>query len=226
MASLPLMLGHRGARASALVPENTFASFDLALRHGCDGFEFDVRLTACNRAVICHDPEVNGLAISKAGCEELKTLPDLQGVLARYARRAFLNIELKAEGLESHVLIGLEQHVPEKGYVVSSFLPQVLTQLRTRSGSVVLGFICDKRKQLESCQDLPVQWVIPHYSLITQELVERIHGVGRNVLAWTVNDKATILRLKCWGVDGIISDDSELLVQTLNTARANKAKAR
>ena len=42
----------------AAVPENTFASFDLALEHGCDGFEFDVRLTGCGRAVVCHDPKV------------------------------------------------------------------------------------------------------------------------------------------------------------------------
>ena len=35
MARLPLLLGHRGARASTGIPENTFASFDLALEHGC-----------------------------------------------------------------------------------------------------------------------------------------------------------------------------------------------
>ena len=46
MAHLPLLLGHRGAVCSLGVPENTFASFDLALEHGCGGFEFDVRLTA------------------------------------------------------------------------------------------------------------------------------------------------------------------------------------
>jgi hypothetical protein len=51
MANLPLLLGHRGARASASVAENTFASFDLALRQGCDGFEFDVRLAGDGSAV-------------------------------------------------------------------------------------------------------------------------------------------------------------------------------
>ena len=44
----PLLLGHRGAGAHKVIPENTPASFDQALADGCDGFEFDCELlTAC-----------------------------------------------------------------------------------------------------------------------------------------------------------------------------------
>ena len=53
-----LRLGHRGARALTSIPENTLASFDRALADGCDGFEFDVRLTADGEAVVCHDPSL------------------------------------------------------------------------------------------------------------------------------------------------------------------------
>jgi len=218
MSSLPLLLGHRGARASVSVPENTVASFDLALEHGCTGFEFDVRLKSCGRAVICHDAEVDGIKVSTAPCDQLTHLPELGDVFARYADRAFLNIELKVKGLESQVLTVLKEHIPERGYVVSSFLPEVLSELRVRSGSVVLGLICDKREQLERWQEMAVQYVIPHYSLITRELVGEIHKAGRNLLAWTVNDKASMLRLRDWGVDGIISDDTKLLVNTLGSA--------
>ena len=49
---IPLLLGHRGARVGKSIPENTLASFDLALASGCDGFEFDVRLTADGQAVV------------------------------------------------------------------------------------------------------------------------------------------------------------------------------
>ena len=45
METRPLLLGHRGARSEKSIPENTLASFDLR-SPGCDGFEFDVRLTA------------------------------------------------------------------------------------------------------------------------------------------------------------------------------------
>jgi len=217
MLRSPLLLGHRGARATRSVAENTLASFNLALKHGCHGFEFDVRMKSCGRAVICHDPEVDGIAVSTAACEELTHLPELRGILAGYAERAFLDIELKVPGLESQVLTVLKEHVPQRGYVVSSFLPGVLSELRTRSGSVVLGIICDKPGQIERWKELPVQFVIPHHSLITQGLLNEVHVAGLNLLAWTVNDKESMLRLRDWGVDGIISDDTELLLTTLGT---------
>src|SRR5438552_1113606 len=96
----PLLLGHRGARASRTIQENTLASFDLALEHGCDGFEFDVRLSADGRAVICHDPKVSGIEIARANQCELN-LPLLGDVVERYAQRAFLNIDRKSTRLNS-----------------------------------------------------------------------------------------------------------------------------
>jgi len=53
MASLPLILGHRGASAHA--PENTLAAFARALSDGADGIEFDVRLSRDGVPVVIHD---------------------------------------------------------------------------------------------------------------------------------------------------------------------------
>src|SRR5580700_4772846 len=100
MSDLPLLLGHRGARSSTPVPENTPASFDLALEHGCDGFEFDVRLSGCGCSVICHDAKLNGVNVYQATADQLQ-LTRLDDVLERYSQRAFLDIELKVPGLES-----------------------------------------------------------------------------------------------------------------------------
>ena len=49
----PLIIGHRGA--SAVAPENTMAAFREAIAAGCDGIEFDVRLTRDGIPVIIHD---------------------------------------------------------------------------------------------------------------------------------------------------------------------------
>jgi len=218
MSGPPLLLGHRGARASASVAENTLPSFALALEHGCDGFEFDVRLTGCGCAVICHEPKVKGITVSKAVADQLSDLPTVQDVLAQFAKSAFLDIEIKVPGLGSQVLLALREHPPQRGFVVSSFLPDVLIELSVRSGSIPLGMICEDQKQLRRWRDLPLQYVIPEYSLITQGLVQQVHDAGRKLFAWTVNDKRTMLRLADWGVDGIISDKTELLVKTLRRA--------
>jgi len=217
MPSSPLLLGHRGARASS-VPENTLPCFELALAHGCDGFEFDVRLSGCGCAVICHDPKVGGTIVSEA---KLLNLPVLQDVLGGFAKRAFLDIELKVPGLSSELLLALGQHPPERGYVVSSFLPDVLREIHVRNDSVPLGIICDDQKQLQGWRDLPVQYVIPQYSLLTRKLVEAVHAASKIVLVWTVNDRRTMRRLVDWGVDGIISDKTDLLVKTLRPGNSS-----
>src|SRR5271166_4716522 len=105
----PLLLGHRGARAQKSIPENTLASFDLALAQGCDGFEFDVRLTADGQAVVCHNAKTRGLTIARTSAEKL-ALPLLREVLTRYQSTAFLDIELKVSGLETITADLLRQH--------------------------------------------------------------------------------------------------------------------
>src|ERR1700747_3115641 len=100
MSARPLLLGHRGARAVKSIPENTFASFDRALADGCDGFEFDVRLTADGQAIVCHDPKVGALEVAQATAGQLAGLPRFGEVLERYQNTAFLDIELKVAGLE------------------------------------------------------------------------------------------------------------------------------
>jgi len=219
---LPLLLGHRGARAFRSVPENTYASFDLALNHGCDGFEFDVRLTGCGRALVCHDSEVKGVTISRATCDQLTDLPVLEDVLARYADRVFLDIELKVPGLESKLLDALRNHRPQRDFVVSSFLPSVLMELKARSGRVPLGVICDKPSQLARWPKLPVEYVIPEQKLVTPELIAQVHGAGKKLLVWTVNQAMTMRRLADAEVEGIVSDNTQLLVKTLKPGHSGQ----
>lgn len=215
MANLPLLLGHRGARVSPGIPENTFASFDLALEHGCDGFEFDVRLTASGNALVCHDPKVGKITVARAKQGQLSKLPCLNDVIQRYGQRAFLDIELKVEDLESKVLTALRDHPPDRGYVVSSFLPDVVMNLEARSRAVSIGLICETPAQLSRWPNLPVDYVIAHQSLVDKELVQRVQGASLKIMVWTVNDRDDMLRFADWAVDGIISDDPQLLVRTL-----------
>src|SRR5579885_71284 len=105
MNSRPLLLGHRGVRGRPYgVRENTIPAFDLALQHGCDGFEFDVRLSADGCGVICHDARFGNSSIAKSKAAKLPDLPLLEQVIERYADRAFLDIELKVAGLDACLL--------------------------------------------------------------------------------------------------------------------------
>jgi glycerophosphoryl diester phosphodiesterase len=215
MPDPPLLLGHRGARAKSAPPENTFAAFDVALDSGCDGFEFDVRLTLDKEAVICHDPTHAGVPISSAKSSDCSGLCTFDKVLARYHSRAFLDIELKVPGLAGRVLLDLTSTKAGRGYVISSFLPDVIVEVYTAKPDVPLGLICETEQQLARAPDLPVGWVMSHYSLTTSALVQRLHRQQKKVLVWTVNRPAQMLNFVQHGVDGLISDNPALLVKTV-----------
>lgn len=223
MSGFPLLLGHRGARVFRGVPENTCASFDLALEHGCDGFEFDVRLAPGGRALVCHDPRVCGITVSRASRGQLSHLPRLEQIVKRYRPRAFLDIELKVRNLESKTLTALREEPVGPGYVISSFIPDVVMELEARSVRAPLGIICDKPSQLARWRKLPIDYVIAHQALVEQKLVREVRGAGKRLFVWTVNNKQAMLRLAAWGVDGIVSDNTQLLVSTLGRSKPSRS---
>lgn len=164
--------------------------------------------------MICHDATIGGMEIANTASKTLP-LPTLEGVLRQFAQRAFLDIELKVAGLESQTLAQVRKHSPQKGYVVSSFLPGVLTAIHDLDPAIPLGFLCDTRDQLRGWRETPAEWVIPQCKLADRELIERIHAAGKKIMVWTVNRAERIRGFAESGVDAIISDETELLVRSL-----------
>jgi len=216
-----LLLGHRGARLYA--PENTIPAFDLALEHGVDGFEFDVRSTSNRQSIICHDPRLNRLIIRKHTFKQLQASfvsaeewpTSLEDVLDRYSRSAFLNIEIKVRGMEQIVVRAVRRTRPQR-YFISSFLPSVVRTLYTIDPQLVLGALAQTRWQLRRWRILPVTYVVPHYRLLSRRLMRKLHDAGKTVITWTVNHPRQMRRAAAMGVDGIISDDTKLLVETFS----------
>ena len=215
----PLLLGHRGARRYA--PENSLEAFDLALQHGCDGFEFDVRRTADGHSVICHDTKLFGLVVARNEFAKLREcgkkrsceVASLEQVLERFAPRAFLDIELKVGGLEQATVEALRRFPPARGYFVSSFLPEVVEEVHARDASVAVGLICDQRKQLARWRELPVSALFLHRRLASERTVSELHEAGKQVFVWTVNAAREMRVFEAMRVEGIISDDTEELAQ-------------
>lgn len=207
-----MLLGHRGARLAAA--ENTIPAFELALKHGCDGFEFDVRQTRDSRAILCHDPRWQGKTVSRSTYKDLcrsTALPLFEEVIDRFAGRAYLDIELKIEGLEQQVTSVVTRHAKCESLVVSSFLPEALLAIRRALPQIKLGYIADKSAQLSRWKALPCEVVIAHMRVTTPKLIEQVHDDGNQIFVWTVNQRDEMLRLASMGVDGLISDDTELL---------------
>ena len=53
--------------------------------------------------------------------------------------------------------------------------------------------------------------------LLDEDLLQALKGEDLKVFVWTVNDADEMRKFAAMGVDGIISDDTELLVRTLRS---------
>ena len=184
------------------------------MQHGCDGFEFDVRRSADGQAVICHDQTIGGMEIANTASKNLP-LPALEDVLRPFADRAFLDIELKVAGLEVQTVEALRELPSQKGYVVSSFLPEVLTAIHDLDPATPLGFLCETRDELRGWRQAPAEWVIPQFALVDRQLIELVHAARKKIMVWTVNRAAGMREFAEWGVDALISDETELLIRSL-----------
>lgn len=104
------IVAHRGQRGARHVRENTFAAFDPTVAAGVAAIEFDIRYTRDHEPVVVHDADLTrvfGLSerIDETPWARLQKrapeLPHLADLVARYAPRTHLMIELKARGSET-----------------------------------------------------------------------------------------------------------------------------
>lgn len=162
-----LLIAHRGARA--LASENTMAAFLIALDHGADGLELDVRRTRDGALVIMHDDDVATTTggtgrISGMNLTEVRALdaafrapdrrapepvPTLPEVLHAFAGRTRIYVELKPwfdnDGFHSADVIAravCELIGDMPGVTVSSFDPAAVAVVRELLPRVPTGLGC------------------------------------------------------------------------------------
>jgi glycerophosphoryl diester phosphodiesterase len=141
----PLIIAHRGA--SAYAPENTLASFNLAIEQQADAIELDVKLSADGVPVIIHDASVDRTTdghgkVAKLTLAELRQLdagsffsetfrgekiPTLEEVFEAVGKRIPINVELTNyygtanDNLASIVAACVERHALQEWVFFSSF---------------------------------------------------------------------------------------------------------
>lgn len=99
---------------------------------------------------------------------------------------------------------------------VQSFDGRLLREVWRRYPELCYGLLVDEKSRLG---DFAVEtgfvpaYVNPYFSLMSPELVERLHSEGVRVVPWTVNSPEDMLRLKRMGADGIITDHPELALR-------------
>ena len=205
----PLRLAHRGDHRR--VHENTLAAFRAALVvPGCDGLEFDVRVSADGIPVVLHDDtlqRVQGrpdrVRDVRADALEALGVPTLEAVMAQVPGWAFLDVELKEDVAPAVVDALRTARGPDfVNVAVSSFDAQVLAHAATAAPRLPRWLNADglERETIELAARLRCRAVVVTWSAIDQRGVDAAGTAGLDVAAWTVRRRPTFDRLARLGV--------------------------
>jgi glycerophosphoryl diester phosphodiesterase len=219
-----LKIGHRGAKG--YVPENTLLSFQKAIEMSVDGIELDVHLSADGEIIVIHDATIdrttNGQgAVNSLSLRELKSfriekeheIPTLIEVLNLVNKRCLINIELKGKGTAIPVVALIEKYVLEKNwqyphFLISSFDWILLLNIHLAKPVIPLGVLTEYDVDLAFAFAKYIQATSIHsyFHLLSKEKTAKMQEEGLQVLAWTVNEKEDIQKIKSFHINGIITD--------------------
>ncbi len=237
--SRPLIIAHRGANSFAM--ENTIPAFLKAVKLGCDGVEFDIRLTRDNEVVVFNDDDLKRLfgideVVREISYPKLKELTDnkvplLDDVLKVVAPLKFINIELKIDGKFSGILEEKTIKIVEKNnlfekVLFSSFNPLSIGIIKKLRKDAKIGFLFDKDafyKELGAiiASFLKSESVNPQFSILNDFMMLHYREWGLKVFTWTVDNKEDVINMMRLGVDGIITNRPERFLR-LRTLKKRK----
>lgn len=229
------IIAHRGASKEA--PENTLSSIQKALEIGVDCIEIDVHLSRDGVPVVVHDAllgrttghEFKGRVID-LDVPALKTLdvgtwfneafkgeriPTLGEILSLNRRSTGLMIEIKEGDAPPHLLANavvdcLAQHAAQN-IILGSFSPLILEECHRLDPSLELTGIAEDVAMLEAFRRLPLKQMALWDKIINAQVMTQLKNLGVTVWSFTVDNRATVLRLQALGLDGVITNDPRMM---------------
>jgi glycerophosphoryl diester phosphodiesterase len=125
------------------------------------------------------------------------------------------------------VLAAIRSKLPLSSVIVQSFDYRILDHMKALSPELTLAFLVDDPGDgsIESYLSRllfkpPI--LSPHYSLLSEEFIQRARDLGIKVVPWTINDIKDMERVIRMGVDGIISDYPDRIVQALQNLEKDR----
>jgi glycerophosphoryl diester phosphodiesterase len=231
----PLKIAHRGA--SAYAPENSLLAFEKAAELGADMVEVDLRVTLDNRPVIAHDESLKRLYNVDATIDSLKlaklqqttrsrgqvipTFEQVAAVCAEYKLGLYLDIKQLNLAAMKRVYDNLLAYELLPVTIAGSFRPDYVAEIKAHwpdlKTSILFGSVHIDPVALAGA--VRADYVHPCWEnaapephrLLTPDWLARVRAKGLGVICWHEERLAEIAALKALGVDGICSDQPDLL---------------
>lgn len=225
----PQILAHQGLARD--YQPNSILAFAAALEAGADYIETDAHGTKDGVAVLFHDDEINGIALSQISSVDLpEYVPRLDAVLSKFPGARF-NIDIKNAEAAIPVAHAVNTHRAHGRILLTSF------QARRRRAAMSLapGTACSPSVSEFTLAlvagKLGQQWLVNRLlkqfdavqipargagvNTVTPRLIRMYHEAGVKVHVWTINEPEEMKLLIKAGVDGIVTDRTDLAVSAL-----------
>lgn len=238
-----IVFAHRGY--SGEYPENTVLAFEEALKAEANGIELDVHKTRDGKLAVIHDESIDRTFLGEGLVKDydLRDLKKLENrnekfrdnidsiigtleeviLLISFRDDFTLNIELKTdvihyEGIERDVLEMLDSYDMIDNTIISSFNHESLKICKEINKDIRTAALYSEPIDdiVSYAKNLGVYAIHPDYKLVNENLIKECHKNNILVNTYTVNEKEDIERLIKEGIDGIITDYPNLVLEVLN----------
>lgn len=240
----PLAFAHRGGAEHPDLPglENTLTAFRHAHALGYDYLETDVHATSDGVLLAFHDTvldrvtdlrgPVEGMTLAEVRRarvgpgERIPTLAELVDALPG----ARFNIDLKSDAAVALLAAFIDERDAHDAVLVGAFSKarierfRVLTRGRVATSACpveVLAWLLLPRPVAERLVGSRFQaFQVPHrhrglLTVTSDRLLRRAHAAGKHVHSWTIDDPAEMIELLDRGVDGLMTDRTDILKDVL-----------
>ena len=240
---VPLGLAHRGFSREGL--ENTMTAFRAAAALGFGYLETDVRTTRDGVLLAFHDAGLDRVAgtggplnrlslreVRQARVGGIEEIPTFEELLTQLPHER-LNVDIKDAAGSAELARLVEKHAAHDRVLVTSFsdrrrlaaLRRLSRPAASSAGSLFTALTvllsplgaAGLLARLGRYQCLQVPERQGPLRIITPAFLRRCHRAGLQIHVWTVNDPADMERLLDLGVDGLISDRSDVLAGILSS---------
>ncbi len=233
-----LIVGHAGGKKTG--PENSLKAFKKAIELKTNYIEFDVRLSKDNEIVIFHDPDtfnitsVPGLVKDKT-LKELKTLdigegeriPTFREIIEVTNYKINLLLHINVPHMEVQIINLLREYDYLERTIISCMIHKYLFKYRELEPKLKLAALENlystefpkweiRRKLIENAANNEFYAINPEYHLVDAQFVAYAQEKKIKIFPWTVNEESIMRELIDLGVDGIMTDDIQLLKKVLN----------
>lgn len=234
------VIAHRGYACAA--DDNSLASVARAWHIGADGVEVDVRVSRDGVVFLFHDDEISEQRIDDLTFFEINSLnvapiPTLAELLVHSRPEGYYVFDLKVSKplqIENVVKIIEQAEIDRRSISFQSGDLDVLANVRKHLPDVQLSYLT------------PLKWKVPYLlhpnatelvstlnqldidrisikgrSFVDRQFIDTLQSTGREVHVWTINGLDRAIHYRNLGVDGLITDNVEGI---LNERSASKSQ--